>query len=87
MRTADEIRDARLREACACAEQAKKKKVSADPPKGDGGIEVQTETFVGRAARAILEGKEEPPPIPVSESNAVASALDRIRHRVFGVSG
>jgi len=88
MRTADEIRAARLREACACGEKTKKK-VSADqPPEGDGGIDVQTEQvdpFVARAAQAILEGVQAPLP-KRPQSKAVSTALAMVRRGVRGVS-
>ena len=98
MRTANEIRATRLREACCspCAQgkpcAGKKKKVSADqPPKGDGGIEVQTEQvvpvnrFVERAARAIIEGKAQSA-VPAPQSKAVSLALAGVRKRLGNVS-
>lgn len=88
MRTANEIRAARLREAACCKSCAQGKdcdaeKVSADryPPKGDGGVEVRSEdedTFVSRAARAIIEGEPEPP-TPEPKSPALSRALAGVR--------
>lgn len=93
MKPAAEIMADRLREACCkpCAEGLPCKRVSADhPPKGDGGIEVQTEEvnpFVGRATRAIVEGKEEPPaPVQESKSPALARALAGLRSGLRNVS-
>lgn len=98
MRSANEIRAQRLREACCspCAQgkpcAGKKKKVSADqPPEGDGGIEVQSEQaapinpFVARAARAIIEGAERPA-APAPQSKVIARALAGVRRRLRGLS-
>ena len=94
MRTANEIRASRLREAACCkacvqGKDCERDKVSADhPPKGDGSVERQTEdtSFAGRAARAILEGKEEPP-VPAPKSPALSRALDSVRAGLRCVSG